>query len=246
MDTHEPNILYIDIETTPMLVYTWGMWKQNALDVKEESRILGYAYAWGDAKVKWVDCWHGDDYHAKIEALWRLFDKADWIVAHNGDRFDIKRINLEFAREGLTPPSFYETIDTKKIAAKAFGNYSNSLKYLARTFQLDEKMQNSGFRLWLNYMADIVSARREMSLYARQDVDTMRQLYYHVRPWATTHPNMGHYRLEMACRVCGSTGLRVVKYKRKRTRAGVYPQYQCQDCGAYSTSPHRVDSPELR
>lgn len=238
------NVLYIDIETSPLLVYAWGIYNVNAIDVAEESRILGYSYAWNDAKVRWVDVEHAENRTRAIEYLWHLFDKADWIIAHNGDRFDIKKINLEFAREGMGPPSFYRSIDTKKVASAAFGHYSNSLKYLARTFHLDDKMQNSGFQLWLDYMANVPAARREMSAYARQDTETLRQLYLHIRGWAKAHPNAGHHADGAVCRVCASAAL--VKRGFKETNAGKYQQYRCSDCGAYSTSPYRESTPALR
>ncbi len=239
----DPKMLYIDIETSPLITYSWGIWKADALDVIEESRMLGYAYAFGQNKTRWVDMWH-TDYGQALQDLWSKLDAADWVVAHNGDRFDIKRMNLDMARAGMQPPSPYRTIDTLKIARQAFGNHSNSLKYLARTFHLEEKFSNSGFKLWTGYMADEVWARREMSTYARQDVDTLRELYQHIKAWGKTHPNMGLYRDGLVCRVCGSSD--VQKRGFHETNAGLYQRYQCKDCGSYSRESSRQQAPVLR
>ena len=48
------KVLYLDIETSPMEIKTWGVWDQNALRVDEEWVILGAAYAWDDGPVKAV------------------------------------------------------------------------------------------------------------------------------------------------------------------------------------------------
>jgi hypothetical protein len=43
-------------------------------------------------------------------------DEADIICAHNGDAFDIKKINSRLITNGFKPPSPFKTIDTLKAA----------------------------------------------------------------------------------------------------------------------------------
>ena len=38
-----------------------------------------------------------------IEDLHALFDEADVLIAHNGDRFDIRKSNARFIMQGLKP-----------------------------------------------------------------------------------------------------------------------------------------------
>ena len=244
----EPRILFIDIETAPIVGYVWSLYNTNVIDVKEESYILGYSYAWGDDEVKWAyntyvgKAWAEEEL---ISGIWDLFDKADIIIAHNGDRFDIKKINFQFAKIGLGPPSPYQSIDTIKVTRKVFGTHSHSLKYLARSFKLDAKFTHSGFSLWLGCMADDHRSWAEMKEYAIQDTETLRQLYYKVRPWITTGPNMGHWVDDQAaCRNCASTNLQ--KRGMRRTNAGAYQSYLCNDCGSWSKGPNKVSGPILR
>jgi hypothetical protein len=247
MASTEPLIVIGDIETTAMKVYTWGLHKQNVLDIQPggESRLIGMSLAEGiDGDVEWWEAGRTSD-RALTGRVWDLFNRMDIFVAHNGDRFDIKKLNARFAYHGYGPPSPYQSIDTLKIWRQNFAA-PGSLKYSARYLKLDEKFNNSGFQLWTAWERGEQWAIDEMREYALQDTETLRQLYLKIRPWAKTHPNMGHYNEGMACRICGSIDL--IKRGTKLTNAGTYQQYQCkaEDCGAYSRSPFRLTSPTLR
>jgi len=56
-----------------------------------------------------------------VNSLWKLFDEADIIIAHNGGNFDIPNMNTRFIVNKLPPPSAYQMIDTLKVARKGFG-----------------------------------------------------------------------------------------------------------------------------
>ncbi len=131
----KPSIILLDIETAPSLGYVWGIWEQNVISVKEEWFILSFAtkvlgvgkpviYALPDYKHYKRN--HYDD-EALVKELWKILDEADVVIAHNGDRFDIKKSNARFIYHGLKPPSPYKTIDTLKIARKHF-NFNSMLK----------------------------------------------------------------------------------------------------------------------
>ena len=240
-----PNILFCDIETTPLEVYTWGLYNQNALEVKTPSRLLGVSFAMNDNPVQWTPAARNGSDTALVQAVWRLFDKADWIVAHNGDRFDIKRLNTYFLVNGHGPPSPYQQIDSLKMWNSKFAQAEGaSLKYTARKLKLQDKLTNSGIKLWLDCMANVPEAWAEMGAYAIQDTVTLRELYYELRPWMVRGPNMGHFREGLACRNCGSLDL--VKRGKHRTNASVFQTYQCKECGGYSRSPFREDTAGLR
>ena len=66
--------------------------------------MLSFAWKWADEKK--VHCKALCDYpgYAKnktddtplIKDLWKLFDEADILIAHNGDRFDRRKANSRF------------------------------------------------------------------------------------------------------------------------------------------------------
>lgn len=69
------------------------------------------------------------------------------MIAHNGKKFDIPKINTRFIINGLNPPSPYKQIDTLEVARKQFGFSSNSLDALATFFGFDNKDPHD-FILW--------------------------------------------------------------------------------------------------
>ena len=51
------KVLYLDIETSPILADTWGLWQQNVgiAQIHKPQRIIGFGYKWrGGGKAKWV------------------------------------------------------------------------------------------------------------------------------------------------------------------------------------------------
>ena len=45
------KMLYIDIETSPIIAYTWGpKWETSLIETIEESKILSYSAKWADGK----------------------------------------------------------------------------------------------------------------------------------------------------------------------------------------------------
>ena len=148
--------LFLDIETSPMEIATWGVWDQNALRVREEWMVLGFAYAWDNSRVRAVypdapEHWpkHKERYEElTLKCLWELLDEADVVVAHNGDKFDLRKINARLIRAGFGPPSPYLTIDTLKVAKRHFAFTYNRLDYLGKFLGLDGKLSHSGLDLW--------------------------------------------------------------------------------------------------
>lgn len=53
-----------------------------------------------------------------ISSLWDLINKADIVVTHNGNRFDIPRINSRFIIHDLPPTKPYFSIDTCQVAKR--------------------------------------------------------------------------------------------------------------------------------
>lgn len=150
--TKKSKILLFDIETAPIVGYTWGLWEQNVIDTKEEWYMLTFSYKWLGEKTTHVlslpdlptykldpknDC-------ELVAKLWELFDEADVVIAHNGDAFDIKKANIRFIKHGFTPPTPYKSIDTKKVAKSVFKFDSNKLDNLGKFLGLGEKLETGG------------------------------------------------------------------------------------------------------
>jgi predicted RNA-binding Zn-ribbon protein involved in translation (DUF1610 family) len=175
------------------------------------------------------------DDRSLVKLIWNLFDEADIVVAHNGDSFDQRKCNARFIELGLGPPSPYQTIDTKKVAARAAMNYSNKLDELSRRLGFGRKLDTLGFGTWLGCANEDPASWSLMRRYNIHDVVLLEQLYDTLTPWIDS-VNMAHWAAgALACRRCGST--RVQRRGTVRTNASVFTSYRCNDCGGWSRAP---------
>ena len=168
-----------------------------------------------------------DDYKL-VKELWDLLDKAEIVIAQNGDAFDLKKINARFIYHNLPPPSPYRTIDTLKVARRYFAFSSNKLDHLGATLGLGRKLEHEGFPLWRRCMMGDRKAWGKMKAYNKQDVLLLEKVYYRLLPWIKNHPNMGMYSDVTSCPKCGSRSLQ--RRGIVTTNTSKYHRIQCQDC----------------
>jgi len=227
IDTGGFKILLFDIETAPHLTYNWGKYEQDALSFKKYGHMLCYSYKWlGEKKTHSVGL-NTMSESKLVKSLYDLFNKADIIIAHNGDSFDVKMANQYFIKEGLKPNNNYKTIDTKKLAKQQFKFVSNKLDDLGDYLGIGRKLQTGGFDLWLGCMEGDKKSWSKMLKYNEQDVVLLEKVYLKLRPWCK-HPNLNLISNKNRCEVCqGTLQPRGYQYN-VRNR---YHRYQCKECG---------------
>lgn len=235
------KILLYDIETSPLITYTWGLYEQNVSKMLQDWYMLCFAYKWLGEKRVHVKSLPDYNLYKKdpqndlelVKDLHRLFDEADIIIAHNGDSFDQKMSQTRFMIHKLGPTSPYRQIDTKKIAKQNARFTSNKLDDLGKSLSLGQKLDTGGIELWHGCMNGNKKAWKTMTTYNKQDVVLLEQLYMELRPWIKGHPNMNllEDRLE-SCPKCGSGPMQKRGYMVSSTQR--YQRYQCQACGGYS------------
>jgi len=249
-----PKVLLYDIETTPMLVYSWGVYKQfiRPDNVFKDWNVLSWAGKWLHDKNVMSACLtsseakSGDDRRI-VSQLWKLFDKADIVVAHNGDRFDNKKMNWRFLFHGFPPPLSYKTVDTLKVARKYFSATSNKLDYLTDQLSIGRKLETGGLDLWISCMEGDKQALKEMVTYNAQDVIILEKIYLRLLPWITNHPNLGLFdkREISICPVCGSDNIEISE-KVMTTAVNAYYQYRCKDCSHVGRTKIHATTKEKR
>jgi len=227
------KILFLDIETAPNIGYTWGAYEQDVIRFIENWYILSVGYKWfgSPAKVMALPDFEGYKPEGKDEKLvkfiWELLNEADIVVAQNGDRFDLPKINTRFLNWKLPPPSPYRTIDTLKIARK-FDFNSNHLDDLGKDLGVGRKMKHEGFDLWYGCMHGKMDCWKKMKRYNKKDVELLSKVYLTFRPYITNHPNIG---TELSCPKCGSGHL---NFRGEQiTQDFKYRRFQCQECGGW-------------
>lgn len=177
--------LLLDIETTPMQVYTWGLWDQNiSIDqIIKSTEMLCFGARWLGEKGTTFMSVHHNGKKAMLEKLHQMMDDADLLVGWNSAAFDHKHINREFLENGMTPPAPTKDLDLMTITKANFKFPSNKLDYVAQQLGVGSKVKHSGFKLWLRCMAGEDKAWREMKKYQIQDVTLLVELYDILLPW---------------------------------------------------------------
>lgn len=249
-----PRVLLVDIETAPITAYVWSLWKQNVglNQIKEEWNVLSYCAKWlGDDQIIYEDARNdpSDDEHL-IRGLWTLLDEADIIIAQNGKRFDVPKIQARFVMLGLPPTSPFKVIDTLLMARQQFNFTSNKLEWL--TDKLCTKNKKSkhkkfpGFELWSECLKGNPEAWDEMREYNVPDVTSMEELYLILRPWYVGHPNVAIYNdsNEPACPKCGSHNIEQKGWT--FTQAGKYERMHCGGCGGWSRGRYTRNTTAVR
>lgn len=234
-----PRILILDIETAPLKAYIFKLWKENiGLD-----QIVSdwFCICWS---AKWLysntiisdrltpeEILKEDDKRIMV-SLSSLLNECDIVITHNGEKFDLPKINARLLLNELPPVKPYQSIDTLKIAKTRFGFSSNKLDWLATMLHIPNKIDTT-FELWKGCMEGNIEALEEMERYNRYDVELLEEVYVKLRPWIVNHPNMGLYfeSEEKVCPNCGSTHLTPKGFY--YTMLNKYEVFQCE-CGAFS------------
>lgn len=235
------RILLLDIETAPKKALVWKMWKEDIslAQLQADGYILCWSAKWlGEKDVMHDALWNHKLYKKDPEndiiitkSIHELMDKADIIIAHNGDGFDIPMINTRCVIHGLTPPSPFKSVDTLKIARRQFKFTSNRLDGLGRFLKVGRKIETSGYKLWVQVLEKDATAQKQMLDYNIQDVLLLEEVYNKLRGWDTRHPNLGMYVSDNkpTCAVCGSD--HVVSKGTYTTNYRIYPRFKCVGCG---------------
>lgn len=229
------RILLLDFETFPNVAYVWGAYEQNAIEMKEDWYILSYAAKWlGTRPIITRGLDDTGSERKLVKEIHTLMDEADIIVAHNGVDFDVKVANTRFIVHGLTPPSPYKVVDTKRGLKQATRFSSNKLDWLCRQLGIGRKIEHEGFGLWVKCADGDPAAWARMKKYNRRDVRLLEELYRTIAPWIR-QPNAALYSGDLRCvnPACRSTHLQVFpKVYRAITRS--YQRMQCQKCGKWA------------
>lgn len=237
------KILLMDIERSPVIATIWGLWGVNVgIDqLIGDSEVLCCAMQWDDEdQVHFASKWkHGRK--GMLKRIHKMMEQADVIITYNGDKFDLKVLNMEFALYGMGAPAPYKSVDLLKTVKKKFKLTSNKLDYALRYFKLGAKMKTPGHTLWLDVMNKKPEAYAIMEEYNRKDVTEMKKLFHFLQGWGLVGmPNMAAYQREQVCPECGGDhyqhrGFQLVNMLR-------YQRYRCNDCGHWFRDNKSIDA----
>ena len=227
------KILYLDIETTPHKGTFWNSYPKwiPPNQIQTPSTVLCWAARWEGSKETIWRKWDDGDF---INAIHELLDEADAVVHYNGKKFDIKHLNREFIKEGLSPPSPYNQVDLLHAVRQNFSLPSYKLDYVCRFLGIGNKVKHVGIELWYDCVAGDKSAWRLMERYNKRDTILLPKLYKVLRPWIKNHPNSGlasQSANKPICSTCGSTS--VQSRGEYKSKTAIYQRYRCNGCGTW-------------
>ena len=234
-----PKVLLLDIETLPIITYSWGIWKQNLSDFQiiEDWCLLSWSAKWlGDSYIYSDILTPNEAVNRKdkriCKTMWNLLDECDLVIAHNGDRFDLRKLNARFMNHRMDPPSPYLSIDTLKQSRRNFAFTTHKLDFLSQIISNKEKIKTD-FALWRGCDNGDVSSLNKMLSYNKHDVLLLEEVYLSMLPWMKGIPNFALYTSsnKTICGHCGSSDLK--KNGFYVTPANKYQSYKCMECGCF-------------
>lgn len=240
------RVLFLDIETSPDVVYTWSHWNTNIGNnqVIKTGEIMCFSAKWfGDDNNLFF---HGRTNHLDmLDHIWNLMTEADVIIHYYGSEFDVKWLNREFIENGYWPPSPFKQIDLKKAVCKSFKFPSNKLQFITTQLDLEGKVDHEGFPLWSKCLNGDDDAWARMEEYNRQDVTLLEELYEIMLPWIPNHPHRYLYdNSEKGCPTCGYETLTDAGFA--YTKVSKFPQYRCLSCGSFFRESKRVSGVKIQ
>jgi hypothetical protein len=228
--------LFWDIEVSPNIALVWRSgWKERIPpeNIIHERAIICISYKWEHEKKVRSLHWN---YHQCDKTLCKKFvrvmDSADELVAHNGDKFDLKWFNARCVYHKLEAPRIPKTVDTLVIARRRFMFNSNKLDYISQFLKHGSKHETE-YDLWKNIlMKNCKGSLNRMVKYCEQDVRILEKVYKELAPYHNpkTHVGVVQGRDKWSCPSCGSEK---IKTNGNRVSAKGVPtkQMNCKKCG---------------
>lgn len=187
LENGKARVLIYDIETSPNIGWFWRAgYKLNipASNIIKERAIICVSYKWLDEDQVYNLTWDRNQCDKfLVEQFIEVLNEADLIVAHNGDRFDLKwlrtRALIHRVHYNMLPN--YKAFDTLKVAkAKLYAN-SNRLDYLAKIMGYEGK-NHTTIALWTDIMFKKCKVAMNIMLeYCDEDVRQLEKVYKDLR-----------------------------------------------------------------
>jgi len=187
------KVLIYDIETSYNIVKSFRIGYNKTLtpnDIIKERAIICVSYKWlGSDEVVNI-AWDKNQSDKKLlEQFIPIMNQADLLVAHNGDKFDMKFIKGRAFKHNLPMHVNYVQFDTYKVARKKFDINSGKLDYIAKYLELSYHKIKVDMELWDRVILErSPEALDEMVEYCNRDVFVLEDVYNAMANWE--HPKV--------------------------------------------------------
>lgn len=227
--------LFFDIETSPNIGYFWRTgYNLNITpeNIIEERKIICISYKWESEEEIHTLTWDKNQCDKKmLKEFISVANHADELIAHNGDRFDIKWIRTRCIYHRIPMFPNYKTLDTLKKAKSGFNFNSNKLDYIAQYLGVGAKVKHSGFDMWKGVMNNDKTALAEMVHYCEGDIIVLEDVFLTMQSYIkqNTHAGVLNNNLKYSCPCCSSEQITLLK--NNVTAMGTIKRLiECNDC----------------
>jgi predicted RNA-binding Zn-ribbon protein involved in translation (DUF1610 family) len=228
--------LFFDLETSPNIVWTYAIGHKIGINhgqIIQERAIVCGCWKWQDEdEVHSITWTKGKDDKRIIKAITPVIEKADEVVAHNGDRFDIKWLRTRAFLHRLPFPAYIKSIDTLKKARGKFLFNSNRLDYISKVTGGHGKLEYGG-QSTLNkiYLDNDQEALSKYVEYCKVDVIELQRIYELMQDYIEpdTHVGVMKGNERYSCPKCGSCNIKR-QGKRVYKTGTVRYRMKCKDC----------------
>ncbi|CAB4154236.1 COG3359 Predicted exonuclease [uncultured Caudovirales phage] len=228
--------LFFDIETSFNIGIFWRSGYNLTIqpdDIIKERAIICVSWKWEDDDKVYNLTWDNKQCDKKLlKDFIKVLNTADEIIAHNGDRFDIKWLRTRCLYHGVEMFPQYQSIDTLKHSKSQFNFNSNKLDYIAKFLGVGAKLKHEGMDMWkeiiFNKDAD---ALKRMVEYCDMDVLVLEKVFHKIQPYTKHKINYSVLRGgdKFGCPECQSNNVRL--RNTYTTPAGTIQHYMsCNNC----------------
>lgn len=228
--------MFFDIETSPNQVYTWQVGYNLNIgpeNIIKERAIICICWKWeNEEKVHFLK-WDDNQCDKKmLEEFTKELDKADEVIGHNGDRYDIKWVRTRCLYHKIPFNATIKSLDTLKKAKQAFNFNSNKLDYIARFLGVGQKTETGGWKLWEDICSrNCKTAMHKMVTYCKNDVIILEDVFQRMQSYIhqNSHVGVSKGKEKYSCPSCGSEDISLLSSP--VTKAGTIQRHiQCNDC----------------
>lgn len=217
LKNNEGKILIYDIETSYNIGKFWRAGYNlsiNPGDIIHERAIICVSYKWLGEEQVYNLTWDNNQCDKfLLEQFIPILDEADMIVAHNGDRYDLKFIKTRALKHNLKMLINYKQFDTLKVAKAKFMFNSNKLDYISKFLGAEGKI-STNMKLWDDIiLRKCPKALIEMLNYCDEDVRQLEVVYNALVSWENPkfHAGVLNGKIKQTSPITGSINIEEVK-----------------------------------
>jgi uncharacterized protein YprB with RNaseH-like and TPR domain len=242
LDQAKIKRLFYDIETSQYEVRSFRIgYKLNLgyQNITKLAKIICISWSWDDEDKIHNLRWDSEMCDKKmLEKFIKELNKADEIIAHNGDRFDIKWLRTRALYHKVPMKPKYRSLDTLKKAKSAFNFPNNRLDTIAQFLSVGAKVEHDGIKMWDAVQDGDSHYLNEMVKYCDGDIVVLRDVYFAMQPYVinNTHTGSHNGKMNCSCPNCASEDISLLK--NSFTALGtIKREIECNSCGyVYETS----------